>query len=766
MPVPRIVVEGLPAGRGLASRLGELAAAGARPDARLVRGDGRPPEIAVAAGDGRLVVRFPARLGGRLTLVPADDGEHVRARLEFSVLVEARVRAPARRRAGEVPAGEIEADSRGTLAVEADLPAEITLRDGLRRLARLARPGRWLARPAPPAGARWSLVHQGVLGLEASALLRETLVRRLGADASLARLAARVELSARLETTLRTRVTLAATSRGTIRGSLAVLGRHSERIAARSTLRLRIAEPERLAHLVLDGLLGGTGELYERLAELELGLEKVRRGLVRLERRLESASLRLAGPGSTLARIERALARALDALEIADAEGELADELQRLLDRVREVRREIAELAGTGGRLLRRLLRETGLERLLRRVGRFLTNLEELAEDLPRAAGTVLAEGLAAELSASLSRAREGSELARVELVPGRAGTREAVAALLAGRIDDLARMEPGSRGILSVTGRAVRATRKRRTLGLRVRVGGRVFAARRALEERLRVTASWDGALVVEAGARLTRRREGIEGLAGLTLDFAEAGGPGRVDPVFVLSWREHWPPGGGARKRALARSPGLAAVAAVTGEPRLVPPPRCWGLTLRARLLPADVRAMFRPGWPARRFVEEAFWPAWLAALESAAARSSRNVLDADGRHPLRDPALRRLLASDPSGASLRDLVPGKVARETVAADFRVARAVLGALGEVRRALRRPSRNLAALRRATEELASALGHYRTIDPAPLLALVFLVPPNRRRVQLEWDEPTPRVQRPSTRPSPPTGLDDIPFPW
>ena len=749
MAVPRIEVSGLPPGAGLATPLAELAAAAEPLVARLRKGDGKAPEIDVTSGLGRTVVRFPARLGGRLVLEPAKEPGIVRARLELGVRVEARVRAPGRRHPGEIPAGELSARCRGELALETDLPGEWTLKSGLAHLARLLRPRRWIDGPAPPAGTRWSLVHESVLGLGASALLREALVRVVGEGVSVARIPAGIELSSRFETLARTRVTLAATSRGTVRGSLAVLGRHSERLAARSSLGLRVSDPDRLARTVLDGVLGAAAGLYERLADLELHLAEARRVLARLEDRARELGVRIAGPGSTLGRIEQTLARALDVLEIADVPGDVLDALVRALALVRVCREEIGALARETGEAIRRVLRETRLDRLVEKLGRLLTELEILGDELAWEAGDLLAAGLSAELSATVSRAREGSELARVELEPGRAGARRAVAALLAGRLADLARLTVGRAGVLSVAGRAVRAVRVRRTLGLRLRVARRVFATRRSLERTLRVTASWDGALAVDAGTALSRRREGLEGFAGLTLDLAATGGPGRVDPVFVLSWREKWPRSERGRGRAIRRSPGLAAVAAATGDPPLTPPPEAVGLLLRARLLPGDVSAMLRAKWTARRFAEEAFWPAWLAALESTASRSSRNVLDREGRHPLRDPALRRELARDPSGASLRDRFPRELARETVAADYRVARAVLAALAEVRKAARKPSRNLDALRRSVDELARALAHHRTIDPVPLLFLLYLVPEGRRRFQLEWREPPPPPRLP-----------------
>ena len=745
MAVPRIEVSGLPAGTGLATTLAELATTAEPISARLRRRDGRSPEITIASGLGRSVIRFPARLGGRLALRPAREPGLVRARLELGVRVEARVRAPGRRHPGEIPAGELAARSRGELALEADLPGTWSLRKGLAHLARLVRPGRWIDGPAPPAGTRWSIVHESVLGLGASAVLREALVRVVGAGAAVARVPAGIELATRFETLARTRVTLAATARGTVRGSLAILGRHSERLAARSTLGLRVGDPDRLARTALDGVLGAAAGLYERLADLELRLAELHRRLARLEDRVRAPGLRIAGPGSTLERIERTLAGALDILDITtDAPGDLREDLARALALVRAARREIGALAEETVAALRRVLQEARLDRLVRKLGRLLTWLELRGDELAWTAGDVLAAGISAELSATVSRAREGSDLVRVEMEPGRAGTRRAIAALLAGRLVDLAGLAPGEAGIVTVEGRAVRTIRARRSLALRLRVAGRVFATRRSLERILRVDAAWDGALAVDAGTALSRRREGIEGLAGLVLDLAATGKPGRVDPVFVLSWRERWPESPRGRSRAVRRSPGLAAVAAATGDPPLVPPPDATGLLLRARLLPGDVRAMLRLDLSARRFAAEAFWPAWLAALESAASRSSRDVLDGAGRHPLRDSSLRRKLARDPSGASLRDRFPRDVARETVAADHRVGRAVLAAIEEVRRAARRRTRNLASLREAVDELARSLGHHRTIDPVPLLFLLYLVPERRRRLQLEWREPPP----------------------
>ncbi len=764
MAVPRIEVSGLPAGAGLATPLGVLAAGRTRLAARVTRRDGKAPRILVASGDGELVARFPARLGGTLVLEPGEEAGGVRARLELAAEVKARLRAPGRRSPGQVPAGEIGAGSRGELAVTADIPADLSLRGGLARLARLARPGRWLSRPAPPPGTRWSLVHRSVLGLGASALLREALCRIAGGEAAVpVRIPAGIDLDARLETLVRTRVTFLATERGTVRGSLAVLGRHAERLAARSSLRLRVGDPDRLARTVLDAVLGPVPGLYERLAELELDLARVVDELTGLEERLRGAGARLAGPRSELGRVERALARAQDAVEIAGGPRGLRERIARAIAGVRSLRREIAAAAEGAGEAVRRVLRETRLDRLRVSLGHLLTRMEFLGDGLAREAAHVLAGGLSAELSAAVSRAREGSELVRVEMEPGRAASRRAGAALLAGRLAELAELRPGRDGIVAVTGRAVRAVRTRRSLALRLRVGARVYSVRRDLAARLSVAASWDGALAVEAGTRLSRRRQGAEGLAALVLDLGAAGGPGRVDPLFVLAWRETWPASPARRKRAFDRSPGLAAVAAATGGPPPSPPPGTAGLILRARLLPGDVRAMLRPSLTARRFAADAFWPAWLAALETAASRSSRNVLDPEGRHPLRDPDLRRALARDPSGSSLRDRFPRDLARETVAADYRVAAAILAALREVRRAAGRSSRNLAPLRRAADRLARAVAHHRTIDPVPLLFFLYLVPPRRRRLQLEWREPP----QPPPGPPPPPGPDDgIPVPW
>jgi hypothetical protein len=653
------------------------------------------------------------------------------------------LRAPARRGPGEIPGAGLDVSGEAELTV--DLPAEDswTLARAARDLARWIDPRRWgEADRLPPPGALWRITEEVPIQLSGSARVRRVLGGPLAGPPELLHVPASVEVEAVLARVDRVAAELRILESGTLQGRLTTLARRQHGLAGQLELGWSLQDADALVARLLEAIGPELADAGRRLHRLLTDVRELQRRIEGLPEEIRALGGRAVGPGSKLERLEVRLEEIealLGALGADDGRRGWLDTVRRLREDVAAVRAEATRWIETVAELAEELDPDERLPRFAAGIARVVERLARLETELVDTAGSALADGLTVELSASHRRTRERRRVAEVRIAEaGAAAAGPAVAAVVSGAIPQLLALE-GAPGVEKLSGTLVTLARRRRTRGVRLRIGDLGVDRRSVWTGEFRVSRSLDGAVELRARERLkrTRRRVGREELTALLIDLVVAGQPGRVDPSLTLSWSQDWR---GRRTRERAEQMLARTIAALDLPLAAEPLPGEPGeLRIRSRVGPAAIAAALRPELSASRFAQQAFWPAWASAIESG-YRLVPPPLLRPGRHPLRSPVLRRALRRDPTTRAVAEALPSapRLEREAIAADWRVGRALLDALHAARRAATAPEalepKRLAALGR---RILRALQHVGTVDLVPLIALTALVPPERRQVDV-----------------------------
>lgn len=691
---------------------------------------------------------FPARAAAELRFTEAEGGVRVSLRAEVSSAIT--VRAPRRRKRGEIPAVRAEARARGELAVELVLPGEWTLRRALRETARWLDPDGWAAARRLPREGLWEFRGEIPLELGASALIRGLRVAAAGSVGASSRLSGRIEVQTRLTLLRRVALRLSTGPAGEqLLAEVRLLRRGSATLSTRAGLGFQIDGADLMARQLAEQLWAPAPRLIEEVTELS---ERLRRWMGRLERigpQVRELTRRALGPGSSLERLVIRLRRLEALLETSGGPS-------RVLRQVRSLRREAEELlerlTAVGEELaglIEGKLARTPLRRRLERMERWLNKARQLEDTLAGKAGKALAEGIAAELTLTASRGNERSAAASARLVPGSAAAVSITQALLMGRLADLPALEQES-GLRQLTGKLVTRALRRRTKTLRLHLFGQSAAWRERWIETVRVEAGLTGDLRVIVRERLQRRRQNLfsGSVAALIVEIGLSQRSGKANASLTLTWSRAFRRRS-SRRAALAQLQRLTealadgGIEAAAGD---TPPPETpWKLgeegtlTVISRLGRREVTAMLRRGVAPAVFAREFFWPAWAAAVETGYPHLPPPLLG-PGRHPLRDPRVRQLLARTPDAQSLKKLLPtaGRLERESIVADALAGKALLGGILALRRLPPGGTENPATLTRAGRRVLRALRHVSGVTQVPLLAITLLVPPHRRRVVVQ----------------------------
>jgi hypothetical protein len=696
-------------------------------------------DIDVRGGRWRLTVPAGAEASLSFRL---RRGEPV-VRLSARVAIGVALRAPARRGPGEIPGAGLQASGEAELIVDLPAPAEWTLARATKEIARLVDPRRWSGtRGALVPGATWRLGEEIPLQLSASARVRRVLAGPPLGPPQLFHVPAAVEIEARLARLDRVQAELRVLASGALQGRLTTLRRRQRGLAGQLELGWRLADAEGLTAALVDAVGPEVADAARRLHRLLADVRELQRGLEALPEEIRALGGRTVGPGSRLERLELRLEEIealLAALGASDRRRHWLVAVRGLRERVASVRAEASRWIEAVAELAEELDPDERLPRFAAGLARIVERLGRMEGELVEAAGAVLAEGLSVELTAAHRRTAERKRIAEFRLgAGGSPAAAEAVNALVTGRIPDLLALA-GQPGVEKIGGAFVTAAKRRRTRGVRLRIGPLGVDRRSIWTGEIRVTRSHDGAVELRARERLerTRRRFGPEELSAILVDLVVTGRLGRVDPSLTLRWSQDWK---GRRTRERAELMLARTVTALELHLAPEPLPREPGtLQVRSRLEREAISAALRPDASARRFADSVFWPAWATAIESG-YRLLPPPLLRPGRHPLRSQALRRALRRDPTTRTVAERLPSapRLEREAIAADWRVGRALLEALQAARRALAAPDalepERLAALGR---RLLRALRHAGTVDLVPLIALTALVPPERRQVDV-----------------------------
>jgi hypothetical protein len=557
----------------------------------------------------------------------------------------------------------------------------------------------------------------------------------------LAPLPAAAELEARIARADRVEAELRVLDDGDLRASLSSLVRRRRAVAATADLGWELTSPEALGQALLKAVGPDIAEAAQDLHRLLDDARAVQRALEQLPADIRALGGRAIGPGSRLELLEVRLAEIEALLDVLrdGGRGRLAESVRWLRERVARIRERAAGWVERVAVMAEEIDPAQRLPRFAAGLARVVGRLSDLEQELVGAAAAVVADGLTVELAASHRRTSERRRIVEARLAPGASESRSrAVALVVSGRLPALARMTDAP-GVLRVSGSMITAAARRRRRAVRLRLGAFGLDRSAVWRGELRVSRSLDGAVELRIRERLERehRRLPHEDVASLLVDLVLAGEMGALDPSLTLRWSQSWR-GRRTRQRAAAMLERTIAALQLDLEPGPLPD-EPGELQVRSRLDREAVTAGLRPELSARRFAESAFWPAWASAIESGYRMMPPPGLR-PGEHPLRSPGLRRALRREPFARTVGEMLPGtpRLEREAVAADWRVGRAVLEALGAARRAMRAPEQpsphELSGLAR---EVVRALRHAGTIDLVPLIALTALIPPKLRRVDI-----------------------------
>jgi hypothetical protein len=720
-------------------RLGTLADRRARYEVDLLPA-GEIDRLDIEVEGSRWKLSLPADVQAELSFRRRRGEPVVRLRAELAL--EVALRGPARRGPGEVFAGRLSAGGRAELTVDLPGADSWTLARAAREAARRIDPRPWAGRGRPEPGSIWRLTGELPLELAASARVRGVVSGPLAGLSTIAPLPAVAELEARLARTDRVQAELRVLEDGDLRARLSSLARRRRALAGSAELGWELTSPDALGRALLRAVGPDVAEAARDLHRLLGDVREVQRALEELPEDVRALGGRAVGPGSRLERLELRLAEIealVDALDGDDERRGVQEAVRWLRERVASLRERGAAWVERVASLAEELDPADRLPRFAAGLARVVERLSDLEQELVGAAGSVLAEGLTVDLSASHRRTSERQRLVEARLAPGASRSRSrAVALVVTGRLPALARLE-GEPGIRRVSGRMITAAKRRRRRAVRLRLGVLGVDRSAVWQGELRVSRSLDGAVEVRARERLERERRRLahEDVASLLVDLVLAGELGDLDPSLTLRWSQSWR-GRRTRQRATAMLERTIVALELALEPGALPE-RPGELQVRSRLDAEAIAAALRPSMPAARFAETAFWPAWASAIESGYRRVPPPDLR-PGRHPLRSPQVRRALRREPFARTVGEVLVGlaRLEREAVAADWRVGRALLDALEAVRRAARAPEPlSPRVLSRLGRDVVGALRHAGAIDLVPLIALTALVPPPLRRVDL-----------------------------
>lgn len=703
---------------------------------------GRADRIDVHVEKSRWRLDVPAEAEAELSF-RRSRGEPV-MRLRAVVALGVALRAPGRRGAEDLFAGKLQARHEAELTVDLPAPEGWTLARAARELAGWLDPRGWSGSRRPPQGAVWRIDGETPLELAGSARVRRVLTSSLGAAEPFADIPAAAEIEARIARTERVRTELRVLDGRVLRARVSTLDRGRRELAAEAELGWSLREPAALRQALLEAIGPEVAEAARDLHALLDDVRSVQRHLEELPEEIRRLGGRAIGPGSRLERLELRLEEIQALLEAVGDDGSgPAAEL------VRELREAVASIRRRGGAWIERVAvlaeeldPDDRLPRFAAGLARVLDRLGRLEQSLLDAAGEVIAEGITVDLAASHRRTRERRRLAEVRLSPGASHAAErAIALTLAGRLADLRELS-GEPGILRVGGSVVTSAKRRRRRALRVRLGTLGIDRSAVWKGELRVERSLDGAVELRVRERLERERRRLAhgDVAALLVDLVLAGELGELDPSLTLRWSQSWR-GRRTRRRAAAMLERTIEALELDIDPVELPEDP-GELVVRSRLTGEAIEAALRSDEPARRFADGAFWPAWAAAVESGYRLVPPPILR-PGRHPLRSRRIRAALRRAPFARTVAEVLPGtpRLESESIAADWRVGRALLEALQAARRAARRPDplspRTLASLSR---DVVGALRHAGAIDLVPLIALTALVPADLRRVQVSLE--------------------------
>ncbi len=717
-------------------------AAGATALELSLRGSKRLSNRVFNIGRARFSLSVPTQATARLSFSEDEDG--ARAKLQAEVETSVRWRVPARRRSHQALSVSGSGGGHALLELEFPLDARWTLARALRELTPWVDPQTWSSGIPLPVGATWSLEEEVPLQLGASARVQKLRLGPLPGISAMTVLGTRAELELRLARLDRVQVALRAEEPWQISASLQTLTRSSRRIGAKLGLGYHLQDAEGLGSELLDALWPAAGELLPNAERLLGKVQRLRKRFDEIPESLRRRRRALIGEGS---RIDILITR-LESLEAWLASAEPAGSDRRWLRRVREARKLAASIQDEGRALFSRLETLTGrvfAGRSLRAIARTLEQLLEAAQslrdELPARAASVLAKGLAAELSAARLWTHENRLLATARLDPRMPAAGDAVAAFLAGQVPELAILGSAD-GVTQVAGTYIEEWRKTRTRTLRLRVGPREAYSQRRWLTRFRITESLDGAVDVLARERYSRKSSQLlrDEMTAMIIDLAITARDKGSDALLTLSWSRSYRGQRAAHRLEVALERLLESLTP-PGEsvdaPILAPRGE---VSLVSVLDRAALRAALRPRQDARNFSERFFWPAWARAIETGYRQLPPPLLRA-GRHPLRDPAVRRLLTRKPTAQALRQAFPRmkRLEREAVASDWLLGQAVLSGLETVRRAFdtQQSTRAFAA---GARRVLRAFDSLPQVNLVPLLALTLLLPPSRRT--LDWSLP------------------------